>query len=86
MSKHSDAKAACTSYPDHCDSSGAADGPNASSRTWATVSTIGFVAGGAAVATGVVLLLTAPKSERPTARIQPVLLARGAGVGVGGAW
>jgi hypothetical protein len=88
MGKHADAKAACPSYPDHCPSSGAADSPNDAAKSWATVSTVGFIAGGAALATGAVLLFTAPKGESKTttARLEPVVFARGAGVGVGGAW
>ena len=49
----SDAKAACPSYPDRC--SQAADAPNERARTWSMVSTVGFVAGGALLATGAVL-------------------------------
>jgi hypothetical protein len=57
------------------------------------VSTIGFVAGGAGVVTGVVLLATAPKRKAVVTRIHPwivagLLVAKAppAMAGVEGAW
>jgi hypothetical protein len=60
MSKHSQATNACPTYPDHCPSSGAADGPNHDAQTFATASTVTFVAGAVLVAAGAVIVLTAP--------------------------
>jgi hypothetical protein len=65
---------------------------NDDARTVARVSTIAFAAGGVALATGVVLWLTAPRataSAPPAAarvRITPLLDARSAGLHVVGAW
>ena len=58
----SDAKAACPSYPDRCSQS--ADAPNERARTWSTAGTIGFVAGGALLATGAVLYFWPTKSTK----------------------
>jgi hypothetical protein len=54
--------------------------------TSATASTVAFVGGGALLATGVLLWLTAPRSVEASAalRVTPVLGPAGAGVGVGG--
>lgn len=64
-SKWSDAKAKCTDYPFDCTT----DGTNlrSSARSAGTVSTVAFVAGGALLATGVVLYLTASKSKESVA-------------------
>jgi hypothetical protein len=56
-SKLSDAKSHCTSYPNVCDQ-GAKD-PDSQAKSAATLSTVFFIVGGAAVATGAVLWLTA---------------------------
>ena len=58
----SDAKAACPSYPDRCSQS--ADAPNERARTWSMAGTIGFVAGGALLATGAVLYFWPTKSTK----------------------
>lgn len=68
-SKWSDAKGKCSDYPYGC-------GPDAadlrsSARSQATLSTVAFVAGGALLATGVVLYLTAPKRERVALGLGP---------------
>ena len=42
-------------------------------NTMGTISTIGFVAGGVLAATGVVLVVTAPKSKATVARVSPVV-------------
>jgi hypothetical protein len=64
-SKWSDAKAACTDYPYGCGASGQDLRSNA--RSAATVSTVGFIAGGALLATGLVLYFTAPKQRESIA-------------------
>jgi hypothetical protein len=64
-SKWSDAKAACTDYPYGCGTEGTDLRASASSA--GTVSTIGFIAGGALLATGVVLYLTAPSKKESVA-------------------
>ncbi len=56
-SKLSEAKRHCSSYPSVCDE-GAKD-PDAQAKSAATLSTVFFIAGGAALATGAVLWLTA---------------------------
>ena len=69
-SKWSDAKAKCTDYPYGC--SGDAADARSSAHSGATVSTVAFVAGGALLATGVVLYLTAPKKKESVAlRVGP---------------
>jgi hypothetical protein len=64
-SKWSDAKAACTDYPYGCSSNG--QDLRSSARSAATVSTVGFIAGGALLATGLVLYFTAPKQRESVA-------------------
>lgn len=61
-SKWSDAKGKCTDYPYGC-SADAAD-LRSSARSRGTASTIAFVAGGALLATGLVLYLTEPKATK----------------------
>ncbi len=59
-------------------------------KSAATISTIGFAAGGALLVAGVVLFVTAPKSapSTTTARLQvaPWIDPRSGGVAMGGAW
>jgi hypothetical protein len=64
-SKWSDAKDKCTDYPYGCGTEGTDLRSSASSA--GTVSTIAFVAGGALLATGVVLYLTAPSKKESVA-------------------
>ncbi|MES1188785.1 MAG: tetratricopeptide repeat protein [Myxococcales bacterium] len=64
-SKWSDAKAKCTDYPYGCGAEGA--DLRSSAHSGATVSTVAFVAGGALLATGVVLYLTAPSKKQTVA-------------------
>jgi hypothetical protein len=61
----SDAKDTCTSYPKGCSPSGVEDQKSASTK--ATVSTIAFIAGGAALAVGTVLWFTAGSGNKQTA-------------------
>ena len=64
-SKWSDAKGKCTDYPYGCGAEGA--DLRSSAHSQATVSTVAFVAGGALLATGVVLYLTAPAKKESVA-------------------
>jgi hypothetical protein len=64
-SKWSDAKGKCSDYPYGCGTD-AAD-LRASAHSAGTVSTVAFVAGGALLATGVVLYLTAPVNKQSVA-------------------
>lgn len=64
-SKWSDAKGKCTDYPYGCGAEGA--DLRSSAHSQATVSTVAFVAGGALLATGVVLYLTAPSRKQTVA-------------------
>ncbi|HXK20026.1 MAG TPA: hypothetical protein VNG33_19580, partial [Polyangiaceae bacterium] len=68
-SKWSDAKGKCLDYPYVC-STEAMDGQS-SARSAATLSTVMFVAGGALLATGVVLYFTAPKPESVALGVGP---------------
>jgi hypothetical protein len=58
----------------------------ASATTASTVSTLGFMVGGVALATGIVLYLTAPKSSREVVAITPLLVRDGPGAAVVGSW
>jgi hypothetical protein len=60
-----DAKAACTDFPYQCTQEGL--DKQDSARTKATVSTVAFIAGGVALATGVVLFVTAGSGRQATA-------------------
>ena len=61
-SKWSDAKGKCADYPYGC-SSDAAD-LRSSARSRGTASTVAFIAGGALLATGIVLYLTEPQAKK----------------------
>lgn len=62
MSSASQQKSDCAS-PTNCPNPDHAASDHSSGETTATLSTVGFIAGGALVATGAVLYLTAPKSK-----------------------
>ena len=64
-SKWSDAKKKCSDYPYGC--SADATDLRSSAHSAGTVSTVAFVAGGALLATGVVLYLTAPTKKQSVA-------------------
>jgi hypothetical protein len=56
-------------------------------KTDATISTISFIAGGAILAAGIVLVLTAPSSSpRTGVRVTPWLAPSAAGLGLDAAW
>jgi hypothetical protein len=87
MAKNSDSKKACPN-DGACVSSDAVDA-NSSAKTFGTVSTIGFIAGGAAVAVGAVFILSAPSSRPAHAatatkgiRVVPATDGRSAGMSV----
>lgn len=82
MSKQSDAKSHCAAG-NHCDAEGLA--LEQSGVAAGNVSTVAFVLGGAALATGVVLFLTAPSSSRvPKAEARVGVGPRG--LSVTGSW
>jgi hypothetical protein len=64
-SKWSDAKDACTNYPKGCDTRATDLGKSAKEN--ATISNVGFIAGGALLATGAVLFFTAPGKKENVA-------------------
>jgi hypothetical protein len=72
----------CPNGPKTCDAAGVSGGHEA--HTQATISTLGFVAGGALLAGGVLLFLTAPKDGGLT--VQPTASTTGAGIRLGKAW
>ncbi|MEO7332129.1 MAG: hypothetical protein ABI193_26370 [Minicystis sp.] len=59
---------------------------NNDAKSAATISTIGFITGGAALATGVVFFFTAPSRPAPQATITPLLGPQVAGLGATGVW
>src|SRR5262249_8427462 len=71
LSNLSEAKSACPSYPDRCDSAGVGSAANGRARTFARVSNVGFVAGGALIAAGVVAVVTAPKPSSVALSMTP---------------
>jgi hypothetical protein len=83
ISKNSDAEKLCPT-DGACRSAEGVDA-NESARSMGTVSTIGFVAGGALVSAGAVLFFTAPSSAR-TGSLQLTPIAGPSAVGLRGAW
>lgn len=63
IGKHNELDAQCDTSARLCQST--ANDVLASFHTFSTVSTVGFIAGGAAVAAGVVLVVTAPRAKPP---------------------
>jgi hypothetical protein len=60
---------------------------NNDAKSQATISTVGFIAGGVVLAAGVVVYLTAPKARPATAiRLMPAVGMGEVGLRVGGAW
>jgi len=62
MSKHDEAKKACSDYP-NCQGNTRAEDANSSAKSAATLSTVAFIVGGVGVAAGITLLLTAGPSS-----------------------
>ncbi len=84
MSSHDDAKSKCTEYPNRCASDGSAQGPNDDAQTFATMSTIGFIAGGVLLVSGAALYLTAPTTTTAKLKIVPAMSAYGGSMMIGG--
>jgi hypothetical protein len=89
LSKNHDAKEICEDRPSAC--SDAEQGEHAGlvedAKSARTLSIVGFAAGGAALGAGLVLILTAPRSEVSAARavrLTPMLGAGSAGAGLAG--
>ncbi len=91
----SDAKAACEagggSYPKSCaaGTEGAVDPKNSTAKSDATISTIGFIAGGVLLAGGAVLYFTAPKpygKEAARLHLAPAIGPGTAGAFLGGSF
>ena len=81
-STYDDSGAHCPRGPTSCDADGVQGGKDAS--TQAAGSTVAFLAGGALLATGVVLYLTAPKDGGVT--VQPAVGMAGASLRLGASW
>lgn len=79
-STYDDSKTDCTN--NLCGAKGVEGGKDAS--TQAAVSTISFIAGGALLASGIVLFVTAPKDGGVT--VQPTVGTAGAGLRLGATW
>jgi len=85
FSKNSDAKTLCPASPG-CSSQAGVDANN-NAKSDATISTVAVLAGGAALVTGAVLFLVAPR-KRPSVgfHVVPAVGAGYVGAGIGGAW
>jgi hypothetical protein len=81
IGKNNDAKRLCPT--ERCASQEGIDA-NASARSMGTVSTIGFVAGGVALAAGAVLVFTGGPSKESALRVAPVVGAEGVSLAAGG--
>jgi hypothetical protein len=89
FSKSSDSKKECNGPGGSCtgNTNPAAKSDSQTAGTFADVSTGMFIAGGALVATGVVLVLTGGSKKSATAlQWSPTVLAHGGGMGLSGAW
>jgi hypothetical protein len=91
-SSWSSSQSECAS-PSDCSNHAQAVSDHDAASTEATVSTVGFALGGALLAGGLVLWLTAPKDTSPEAssearsiRVAPTVGRRGAGVALGGSF
>lgn len=80
-SHNADAKALCGGDVDRCDPArtNEAQAKVDEARSAANVSTAAFIAGGAMVAAGVILYVTAPKAERRAVSVAPMVDATTAG-------
>lgn len=79
----------CSSTTD-CPNHDAASAAHNDAKTYGTVSTIAFIAGGAATATGIVLVLTSKSGNRSAAStnlvLSPAVGMNGAGARISGTW
>ena len=85
-SLNEDAKDLCGGDLDRCDPgrTNEAQVKVDDARSAANLSTIGFVAGGALVATGIILYVTAPKAERRAVSVAPLVGGGAAGLSLSG--
>jgi hypothetical protein len=85
-SHNADAKALCGGDVDRCDPArtNEAQAKVDDARSAANVSTAAFIAGGAMVAAGVILYVTAPKAERRAVSIAPLVDATTTGLVLSG--
>jgi len=74
----SDAASHCDPYPSRC--SPDASSANSDAKTFATVSTIGFVAGGVFAAGGIALVVLAPTLGAKTGAVRIVPTGRGGAI------
>jgi hypothetical protein len=87
FSAHDDAMMKCAHYPDRCPTDGTGTSANERARTMATISTIGFIAGGALLAGGTILFFAAPPRGTSGLRVSPSIgLAGSAAIAVDGAF
>lgn len=80
LGKKSDASANCTSDFQRCTSVGLGQVDDA--KSLGTVSTVAFIAGGVLAVGGLVLVLTAPKGEKPAPTVHAAMGAPGAAAGL----
>ncbi|MGN6105783.1 MAG: hypothetical protein ACTHU0_11805 [Kofleriaceae bacterium] len=87
-SRYDDAIALCGGAIDRCavDQLAAAQARVDDARSSAALSTAGFVVGGAAVVTGIVLFVTAPSGEHRAVAVAPSVSAGHAGLTISGAF
>ena len=80
-------KTACGGSLGHCGQvAGSEDDAVAAARSWATASTVGFVAGGALLATGAAIYLWGPRSPLGSFTVAPSAIGSGAGTTLVGVW
>lgn len=85
-STNEDAKELCGGDIDRCDPArtNEAQAKVDDARSAANLSTVGFIAGGALVATGVILFVTAPKAERRAVAVSPLVGGGASGIVLSG--
>lgn len=85
-SRNEDAKTICGGDIDLCNPLRTAEAKEQvdKARSAATISTITAIAGGVALTTGIVLYLTAPKSERRGVAVRPTFSSSSAGIAISG--
>ena len=83
-STYDDSKQYCPRGASSCTADGVSGGSDAS--TQAAVSTVAFIAGGALLASGIIVFITAPKNGTTGMTVQPTVGMAGAGVRLGASW
>lgn len=88
LANRNEAEDQCRSYPTICPADGSADAANDAAQTWATISTVSFVVGAAALAAGGFLFFSARDPQKAQGRVRwlPMSDGRSAGLVAGGAW